>query len=474
MSNPSVDLSALGSLAGDEEGRGLIKSIRWWDGFVLAIAVPGFLFPTLGSSVAALGAIGAIIVWLGSAFIATLQNNIYAELATMMPHKSGGIGIYANEGLKAYAKFIGPLVTWGYWGGWSVVLSINGLLVGGYLQGEWFPNSPDWTPKLIGTIMLAVLWLFNIFGLRTGVWVSYVLGILTMIPMLIIMFVPFLNGSFHSINLHPYSLPGNIGWLSWTGITLMASWFYLAGWSAYGLECVATFAPEYTDTIKDTPRALRSSAFFSLIVYGLVPLGLVGVLGQAGVGANPYTAFAPALKTILGSGLGTVIVLMVVASLVLSANTATMDGSRALYQMSKDRMTLTWLSHLNRRGIPDVGMTLDLVVQVVLIWTLSNPVSILAASNLGYILCHICALAAFVLLRRDQPNALRPLRLGNVWIGVAAVLAVLNAVFLLFGARSYGDGPFFVGVALLLSAYVFYLVRIYIQDPQPAVRAARS
>jgi amino acid transporter len=479
MATPEAGSSSahgtLSTVSDEDHGRHLLKTIRWWDGFILALSVPGFLFPSLGPSVVALGALGAIVVWLVSVVIGALQNNIYAELATMMPNKSGGIGIYANEGLKRYTTLVGPLVTWGYWFAWSTVLSINGLLVGGYLQAELWPNNHDPNlPKWIGTVMLLGLWAFNIFGLRPGVWLSYLLGVLTMIPMLIVMFGPFLGGSFHAHNLLPLALPGTGGWLTWAGISLLLSWLYIAGWSAYGFECVAVFAPEYTDTLKDTPRALRLSAIFSVLVYGLVPLGLVGVLSQKGVAANPYTAFDPALKAILGNGLGTAVIIMVVASLVLSANVATMDGSRALWQMSKDRMTITWLSHLNRRGVPDVGMSLDLVVQVVVMWALGSPIYILAAGNLGYILCHVCALLAFLLLRRDQSTATRPLRLGTAWIGVAGVLVVMNLAFIVIGGPSYGMQSLLIGIGILLVALALYLFRIYVQDRQPAVQMAKS
>jgi amino acid transporter len=210
---------------------------------------------------------------------------------------------------------------------------------------------------------------------------------------------------------------------------------------------------------------------FSVLVYGLVPLGLIGVLGQKGVQANVYTAFVPALDKILGSGLGALIVVMVVASLILSANVATMDGSRSLWQMSKDHMTVTWLSHLNKRGVPDVGMSLDLVVQVVLMWVFGSPLAILAASNLGYVLCHVAALVGYILLRRDQPNAERPIRLGNAWVWIAGILAAVNAVFILIGSWQYlpgwqGVGLLLAGIGLLALALVLYLFRIYVQDRQ--------
>ena len=44
-------------------------------------------------------------------------------------------------------------------------------------------------------------------------------------------------------------------------------------WSSYGIEVVATFAPEYHDSQRDTRLALRSAALFSALVYVLLPLG---------------------------------------------------------------------------------------------------------------------------------------------------------------------------------------------------------
>ncbi len=48
----------------------------------------------------------------------------------MFPHKSGGVSIYANEGWRKYTTLIGPVATFGYWIGWSVVLSFLGLFIG--------------------------------------------------------------------------------------------------------------------------------------------------------------------------------------------------------------------------------------------------------------------------------------------------------------------------------------------------------
>ena len=69
----------------------------------------------------------------------------------MFPHKSGGVAIYANEGWRKYTTLIGPVATFGYWIGWSVVLSFLGLFTGYIIQTAWFPGEPGGTYAFGGT-----------------------------------------------------------------------------------------------------------------------------------------------------------------------------------------------------------------------------------------------------------------------------------------------------------------------------------
>ena len=58
----------------------------------------------------------------------------------MFPDKPGGIALYAYEGWRKYFSLFGPVATFGYWIGWSVVLSIFGNLIGDLVVAEWFPD----------------------------------------------------------------------------------------------------------------------------------------------------------------------------------------------------------------------------------------------------------------------------------------------------------------------------------------------
>ena len=101
------------------EERELLKTISWFDGFVVALANPSFLITAIGGSALSLGGWGAAILWTVSVLLGALHNYIYSETAAMFPKLSGGIAIYAHEAWKRYFSFIGPIAAFGYWIGWS-------------------------------------------------------------------------------------------------------------------------------------------------------------------------------------------------------------------------------------------------------------------------------------------------------------------------------------------------------------------
>ena len=177
------------------EERHLLKSLRWWDGFVIALCNPGFLIASLGFSMGALGTWGAVLLWAISAGVGMLQTWIYAETASMFPDKPGGISLYAHEGWRGRFSLVGPIGAFGYWIGWSVVLSIFGVLIGDLIQAQWFPNSDlvvcstapcTWAfPRSSRSAASSWSGLLNVFGIRPAVWISYVTGAGLMVPLAI-------------------------------------------------------------------------------------------------------------------------------------------------------------------------------------------------------------------------------------------------------------------------------------------------
>ena len=196
--------------------------------------------------------------------------------------------------------------------------------------------------------------------------------------------------------------------------------------------------------------------------------------------ATLISFYTIAFDELVGNFLGGVMIFCVVAGLVLSMNTATMDGSRALYGIAKDGMTIRQFGKLNRFRVPALAMTVDAILNVLLISFFNNPIEIIAVSNIGYVFATCAALAGFLLLRKDRPLWPRPgaplAHLGAARRRAADAehdLPRVRRVRLLgrlprdrrLRLRLGQDalGP----VLVLLLALVLYIIRHVVQDKQP-------
>ena len=135
-----------------------------------------------------------------------------AELATMWPDRTGGIPSFATESFRPWtgdkaARHIGGASGWAYWLGWFPVAPINVILTASYLaflfkfsQGHPIdPVGTTWgTPIGITIVLVCFALLILIFipaylGIRLGAAFATVLGILSMLPITVMIFLPFFN-----------------------------------------------------------------------------------------------------------------------------------------------------------------------------------------------------------------------------------------------------------------------------------------
>ena len=390
-----------------------------------------------------------MILWTVSVILGALHNYIYSETAAMFPKLSGGIAIYAHEAWKKYFSFVGPIAAFGYWIGWSVVLSATGIVVGFLIQAQFYtssatstgwnhtwhlPGSPIYFsfPIALTIVIIIVIWTFNVLGMRPAVWVGYVTGGLLMIPLAVMMFLPYITGDWHSSNLHN-NIRCDVDSL---GVQRLHARHRLA--------------------VRDVLVVLRHGVLRDLRArvprhrsrHAQGPAGgghlrrdhlRPAAAGRDGHVRRPehhrstttWTRFMPDVHDILRNGHRGFAIILLCAGIVLAMNTATADGSRALYGISQDGMTIRWFGKLNRKTCPANAMTLDALLNIVLLLTYaSDPIGalkILMFSNLGYVLCHVFAMSGFMLLRKDRPNWPRPIKVSRSGSRSAAAGAVRPA-----------------------------------------------
>ena len=457
-------------------GHHLGRSLTWRGGVALALVIPMSGLTLVGYEVGAIGAYGALVVWLGVAVIAFVQNFIFSELAGMFPGKTGGISLYASEIWSSYFAPLGAILGWGYWAGWSLTLAVVSLVIGDLVQAQWFPHdtstvtvlgNPIGLPTYIAAAIVVVIFLVNIAGLKPVVNTNIIIGAALAILAAVCIVGPLVLSQVHFSSL-TFSAGSGVG----TVLITLLTWWFVASWTGYGTEIVASFTPEYRDGHRDMARALRTSALIMIVVVALSCTILPAAVGQSTVAKNPIGFFAILVSNVLGHAWGSVAIAIVCLAQLIALGSATSDSGRTLHGMANDRLTVRQLAHINKNGQPSRGMTVDLVFNLLILFLVKNVAGIIFASNLGYLLAVIFALAGFLLLRRTHPNADRLHKLGRGWIPIAAVLLVFNIVMTLVGF----DHPALVGyggateqlisLSVIVIGIISYFYARVIQDGQ--------
>jgi len=359
-----------------------------------------------------------------------------------------------------------------------------GLLAGEVLQQEWLSDSRSalqlgWTtltvPKVIGVAAIAVVLVPSLFGVRPSLWLGYVLGALLVIPLVSLMVLPYLTGDFSLARL-TWTVPAGFD-----GMKLALVWLFVMALSTYRLDAAATFGAEYDAPARDAPRALRAAGPVTVGMYLLIPLGIVGTMRPGEMAAGgPFAHFTSALRDIVGFS-GTILTVFLLVSLLITMNTALLTSSRALHGMATQGLTIRQLGRLNRHGAPVAALCTGAAAGAIVVVAVDNPLGLFAAGNLGYVLAHVAALSGFLLLRRDEPERSRPLRLPAPWTAAAGLLLVLNLAILGAGIVWFGDTPWasgstwlgvarelWIGLGLLAAGLGTHEYRRRIQDRGPA------
>ena len=446
----------------------LHRVLTWKSGAFLALTTILGVFTTVGFMIGLVGAWAVIAIWATSMVIATAQAFLYAEMATMFPDTAGGVAAYAHEGLRRYTVFVGPIVSWGYWLGYSLVQAVIALIFGEVIQAQWFPKQ-TWgvdvfsvhvgLPHILGAAALISVYLLNIFGIKPAARVTS-LGIIIFTVFVCVMVVlPFATGDFSAQRLTWHLDDPKLA------IVLL----YLSCWTTFAVEGPSLFAPEYRQPGVDTPKAIRACAVLMLAIFTIVPFVATGTIGDKAIGANP-SGYAVQVMTKVWPGSSSLVIAILALGLWVTLIGTSAQAGRALLGISRSDLTIKQLSPLNKFGMPGRALTMDLTVNLAILFLVGSTVAIVAASNFGYILC--CGLACFsyVLLRRDRPDWPRPFRLSKVWGAIAVLLGAADLIIAGFGVShpslaGYGGvKETVISLALLMVCVPLFLIRRLWQD----------
>lgn len=431
----------------DYQGGELTKGTNWWGAFVVGLAGTILVTGVTGPVLAGLGSAGVPIF-----FVVTISGWLLcmfiAELATMLPERTGGAPAYAyfafKDRLPRSAPIINGVTSWAYWMGWWPVMAVNNILIGG-IVGSLFGLNLTHTVKLLpgavpvpiftiilGSVLAVVLFVPSYLGIRFGTAFATVLGLASMIPLTFLAISPIFHpASFHLGNLLPLQTPGGHPFFSGTSFYLYLEYTALLTWNVIAMEAAACYLGECNNPHSDAKIAMNLEGGYGAFIYTVIPLTIISVLGVKAVtsyAGDPGALFGTfAFSVFHVSWISDLTDVLLLLALALSSLNAIMGSARSLYQISLDGDLPRIFAHKNRHNVPDFSMALNTFLNILLI-AMGAPAVIYIFSNVGYVFSFIPVLIGYYFLRRWRGEVHRPYRLPEWMKYVALLVAAFYAI----------------------------------------------
>ena len=414
----------------------LRRETGWWGAFVIGLAgtilvtgIAPVMVTALGASSLPITIFVTLTGWLLCLFL--------AELAAMMPERTGGCPTYAYPAYKdrwpRLAKHINGFCAWGYWLGWFPVAPLNMILASFYLADRFHLNTtagftPIHTFIAWSTLIIAIAGILLFFipayrGIRFGATFATVLALLSMIPLTFIAVAWIFNPSvanFGELSGFPRvdgsSFFSDLGGFSWWQVYI--AYAFLLTWNVIAMEAAACYIGECANPDHDAKIAMNLEGGYGMFIYTLIPIAFIVVLGAHALAdpalADPKTIFVTfAGKVFPGIGgefLNWVIAFMLIIALALSALNAILGSGRAIYQMALDGEFPTFFTKINEHGVPARAMLFNVFASLIVVF-MGGAVEIYSFSNVGYTVSFVPVLIGYYLLREDKPHLRRPFKL---------------------------------------------------------------
>lgn len=473
---------------------GLVKSINWKQGMIIAMGVPILILPGIYDIAGTAWGL-SIMIWTVSVLQGFAQNLAIGEMAAAL--ETPGIGGCAqkvftkpNGGRYGLGKFIGAFTAWSYWFTWTPVIPIFTCTsvdyITKYLEYGLNMDPLSSTATLafqicFGLAVFAAIIFVGSKGLSGGAKLGLILALVAILPLLVVIVVPLTGITAGEGGISAFSLDhikNNLtppGW-DWgvNDFMMVFGMFAYAQWCACAWESAATYGAEYKEPGRDIPKALISAGLVCLAMYFIVPFVVYGMMSPADIDEWGVSTLYPIAQFDFGS-IGLIIALiLLVAGMVMLIQTAFLGSSRTLYFMGHEGNMPKVFTYTNKNGAPIFAMLYQAIMGVVFIVIIhfGSVGMILAASSFGFSFALGMGMMAYVVSKRNPrfKNIERPYKAPKGWFYVACFLMCYQ-FFVLIPCLAYwcinggiDNGMFSViigAVILLIYIPVWFILQFF-------------
>jgi diguanylate cyclase (GGDEF)-like protein len=417
----------------------------------------------MGGSNQSLFLLGALLLAQGTAAIPLLAVGLllafaampgWIELLLMWPNRVGGIAAVCGEAFRPYSAVLANLAGTCYWWGWVPTCGLTSLLSAEALHSWYFPGLPV-TPLAIAILLsFAAL---NLLGVRKVTNVAVVIAVGAGGLAFLSVIVPVVSGHVDWGTATSYSLRSPFQGVFGSVTSSMAG-LYLIGFAAPAFEAAGCHVGETVDPVRSVPRAFYASAAMAFLFFIIVPVVWYGALGAHPLEGDLARELAPVFTPWLGGLARGAAVWLLVLNMFHGTLQPLAGASRTLSQLSEDGLLPRVLARRSRRDVPWVATALTAGMSIIFL-LLGDPVWMIAAANLTYLIGIALPSVAVWLLRRHSPELDRPYRAPRGTIGLGLVAAAIWALTAALGFQQFGLPVVVFGMGLAYSGAALYAWR---------------
>ncbi|MDQ4026515.1 MAG: ethanolamine permease [Actinomycetota bacterium] len=385
-----------------------------------------------------------------------------SEMATAFPH-TGGPYAFARR-------------TMGPWGGFAIGIAAIleyvlataaiAITIGAYITAlpccDSLPSILGLTPVAwLGILAYLIFVGINIAGVQQTLSSVLVITVIAVAMLIVWALVMLFSGDFSTSNFTNIQPEGGnsdlfpFGFIKGTLAALpFAAWFYLA------IEGVPMASEETRDPARDLPQGTI------LAMWTLVALSAIAFFVGVGVGSAEgiRTSLNP-IPNVVSIAQGEnfffwLVTIVGLCGLLASFFSIIFAYSRIIFSLSRAGYFPRALSVTGTRRTPYIALIVPAVLACILIVLYNESAdavaNIVQMSVFGALVTYVLMMVAFILFRRNEPNAERPYRSP---VGVpGAVVVIAIAVLAMFSSLAYDVPGAKFGVAATIIAIVAGLI----------------
>ena len=409
--------------------------------FVGQGAIPG-----QGSAAVLLLAVGLLLSWAATPG--------WLELILMYPNRVGGISATCAEAFRPYSPVLANLTGVCYWWGWVPTCGLTALLSASAIHQWYLPGIP--IPVLAATIVVAFT-LVNLCGVKWVMRLAMPVATASAVLAFASAVIPVFSGSVDWQQAFTYQL--TVPFLGWFGeVTSVMAGLYLIGFAAPAFEQAACHVGETIDPNRNVPRAMFASAALASLYFIVLPVVWLGTLGPVPLGRELALELGPTFAPLLGGAAKATAIWFMIFNMLHGTLAPLAGAARTLAQLAEDGLLPESLARRSRTDAPWVATLLTAGMAIAFL-AMGDPIWLIAAANLTYLIGIAMPNVAVWLLRKNEPDLPRPYRARRGMIGLGLCAAAVWALTAVLGFQQFGLQTVLIGIAFAYAGSALYAWR---------------